>query len=172
MRTPIRLAALALALALLPAAVRAQQAPLTDGQILHIFITMNNGEVISSQNPDEKAEGDVKNFAQMMVTEHSGVRAQAEQLGQRIKPEPNIISMSMENNVKGCTAKLAKLDGDQWDLEYLTAQVHLHAHGLDMLDFNLIPNAKDPALRTLLQQARPAVQQHLELARKLLMDED
>ena len=53
------------------------------------------------------------------------------------------------------------------DARYLEAQIVLHGHTLDMLDFVLIPNADDDAFRTLLEQARPHVEMHLRQAKRL-----
>jgi putative membrane protein len=59
------------------------------------------------------------------------------------------------------------MTGRQLDSAYVAHQVQSHQTTLQALETTLIPNAKDPQVKALLEKARPAVAAHLADAQKL-----
>lgn len=146
-------------------------APITDGQALHIAMTLDMGEVITSEPAVGKATNpQVRQFAQDMVTMHTQAAQQTRDLADRedVTLLPNQVSIASENEARGVAQKLSALSGSEFDMMYMEAQHTLHQHGLNMLDFNLIPAARDAEVRAHLTEKRAVVQQHLERTRQIL----
>jgi putative membrane protein len=141
----------------------------TDQEILHTFITINQGEVITSRPVDESVTGPARAFAQRMIQEHSAVIEQAQALAdqQDLTPQPNLVSVTLTNSAEGTAERLEDMNGMPLAMEYMQAQVTMHQNALNMLDHTLIPNAGNSALRGLLQQARQSVAMHLEDAMEI-----
>ena len=145
-------------------------ATLSDAQILHVFVTTNRGEVVTSEPVAAATAGDsAKAYARDMVAMHGMVLQQAEGLGTRegLAPEANPVSAGLEARATEVAGALRALRGAELDRAYVGAQVELHQNTLDLLTNRLIPNAQNGALRTMLEGARPAVAAHLERARAL-----
>jgi putative membrane protein len=144
---------------------------LTDGSILHIAMTLNQGEVMTNQPGITKATSDsLRQFAQQMVTEH-GQTAQLVQTtatNAGITLRSNIISTMLNNSAQGVAAKLNAMSGVAFDTTYIQAQVTMHHQALDMLDFTLIPRAQNAQVKTLLTDMRAAVMMHLTHAQALM----
>jgi putative membrane protein len=137
-----------------------------DDDILHVFITSNNGEVMTSQPfVEDFQSNEVRDFAMMMVRDHTAANERAEALP--IEPDDNAVSRRMSAMATAKVAELEDMDGMELDRAYMDTQIQLHTMTLDMLDRVLIPNATDPALRALLQSARPTVATHLQEAQRI-----
>lgn len=144
---------------------------LTDGQILHIARTANQGEVLTSQPAVAKAVNDsVRQFAQQMVTEHSQTVQRADSLGtnRQVTLRDNPVSLSLHNSARGTVTQLNALSGAAFDRTYMEAQLSLHQNTLNMLDYTLIPKSQDAQVRSFLTTMRAAVAMHLAHARSIL----
>jgi putative membrane protein len=112
---------------------------------------------------------DVRDFAQRMITDHTGVNKSAVDLVTKLKvtPEDNPTSQSLkgggEENLKSLTA----LKGAAFDKAYVDHEVAYHEQVLDAVDTVLIPNATNVELKALLVQVRPAFVAHLEHAKRI-----
>lgn len=138
---------------------------MTDADLLQVFMGSNEAEILASQTVRESGNAAVRDFAQMMITEHTAVNARADALA--LDPRDNQVSLSMRQMVAGQVRQLSAAAGAERDRMYMEKQVVLHGHTLDMLDHVLIPNARDPQFKALLQQARPAVAEHLRRAQQI-----
>src|SRR5204863_2884113 len=108
-----------------------------------------------------------KRFAQLMVTDHTGVNQQAVALVTRPKvtPEDNDTSKSLKDGGEKNVAALKALKGAAFDKAYVDHEVAYHQAVLDAVDKTLVPNAKNEELKALLVKVRPAFVTHLEHAR-------
>lgn len=144
---------------------------LTDAQIAHVVMTANQGEVDLGNLAKDKAENpDVKAFANDMVTDHSAANEKGNQLTQQISltPEENDLSTQLKSSVDQSKAKLdSTAAGAAFDKAYIDDQVTAHQTVLDALDNTLIPGAQNAELKTMLQNMRPTVAQHLDRAKQL-----
>lgn len=78
-----------------------------------------------------------------------------------VTPEHNAYSYQMQQNLGPMMRELGAASGQDFDRLYMSHQVASHMSTLHALDTSLIPNAKDPQMKAMLQQqARPAVAQH------------
>jgi putative membrane protein len=151
---------------LLPAGAYAQG--VNDAQIASIVVTANQVDVdagklaaSTSKNPA------VKKFAQLMVTDHTGVNTQAVALVTKLKvtPQDNETSQSLKAGGEKNVAALKALKGAAFDQAYVDHEVAYHQAVLDAVDKTLIPNAKNDELKALLVKVRPAFVAHLEHAK-------
>jgi putative membrane protein len=109
----------------------------------------------------------VKKFAQLMVTDHTGVNKQAVDLVTRLKvtPQDNETSKSLKEGGEKNIATLKGLKGAAFDKAYVDHEVAYHQAVLDAVDKTLIPNAQNADLKALLVKVRPAFVAHLEHAK-------
>jgi putative membrane protein len=158
------------ALALAAASGWAQSAGPTDPQIAAIVVTANQVDIDAGKLAQSMAASkEVKDFAQLMITDHSGVNKAASELVQKLKvtPEDNPTSASLKKGGDENVAKLKQLKGAAFDRAYVDHEVTYHVSVLDAIDKTLIPSAKNEELKALLVKVRPAFVAHLEHAKKL-----
>jgi putative membrane protein len=152
---------------LLPAAGAFAQG-ITDAQIASIVVTANQVDIDAGELAASKSRNaEVKKFAQLMVTDHTGVNKSATDLVTRLKvtPEDNDTSRSLKAGGETNVAALKALKGAAFDKAYVDHEVVYHQAVLDAVDKTLIPGAKNEDLKALLVKVRPAFVAHLEHAK-------
>jgi putative membrane protein len=165
MKTTVLFAAALIALA----APGFAQAP-NDAQIASIVVTANQVDIDAGKLAEARAaKADVKQFARLMVTDHSGVNKQASDLVTRlhVTPQDNDTSKSLQDGGDKNLANLKTLKGAAFDKTYVDHEVAYHQAVLDAIDKTLIPNASNADLKALLVKVRPAIAAHLEHAQHL-----
>jgi putative membrane protein len=148
----------------------AQAAAPTDPQIAAIVVTANQVDIDAGKLALSKASSpDVKKFAQLMITDHSGVNKSATELVTKlhVTPESNPTSQSLQKGGDDNVAALKKLSGSAFDRAYVDHEVAYHQAVLDAVDTTLIPNAQNAELKALLVKVRPAFVAHLDHAKHL-----
>lgn len=153
----------------LSTAVTAATAP-TDAEIARIVTTTNNGEIEMAKLAKDKAKDKkVKEFAQMMMHEHSKNNKKSAQVVKKLNEQPKESEMStqLQADAKQEMSELEKLSGAEFDKAYIEKQVMMHEKVLANLDTNLIPNAKDKNLKEMLEKTRTEVAKHLGHAQKI-----
>jgi putative membrane protein len=163
----MKLPVIALAsLLVVPAAASAQA--INDAQIASIVVTANQVDIDAGNFAKTRAKNpQVKQFAQQMVTDHTGVNKQATELAAKLKvtPEDNPTSQSLKSGGEANVNKLKSLKGADFDKAYIDHEVDYHQAVLDAVDKTLIPGAKNEELKALLVKTRPAFVAHLEHAK-------
>jgi putative membrane protein len=163
----MKLSAIALASVLALPAVAAAQG-VTDAQIASIVVTANQVDIDAGNFAKTRVKNPmVKDFAQQMVTDHTGVNKQAAALAAKLKvtPEDNPTSQSLKSGGEANISKLKTLSGADFDKAYIDHEVAYHQAVLDAVDKTLIPGAKNEELKALLVKTRPAFLAHLEHAK-------
>lgn len=143
---------------------------ITDAQIAHIVVTANS--IDSSAGVLAKTKGTakaVKDFAQMMITDHGGVNKKAVALATSLNltPEDNDTSRQLKTAADQSMTTLNGLSGAAFDKAYIDHEVTYHQTVLDALDKTLIPGAQNAELKSLLESSRPAFAAHLERAKSV-----
>jgi len=141
---------------------------INDAQIASIVVTANQVDIDAGKlAASTSSNAEVKKFAQLMVTDHTGVNKQAVDLATRLKvtPEDNDTSRSLASGGEKNIATLKGLTGAAFDKAYVDHEVAYHQAVLDAVDKTLIPNAKNAELKALLVKVRPAFVTHLEHAK-------
>jgi putative membrane protein len=142
----------------------------TDAQIAAIVVTANQVDIDAGKLAKQTSQSkDVQAFAQLMITDHSGVNQAATDLVTKlhVTPESNPTSESLKQGGEQNLATLRKLQGAAFDRAYVDHEVAYHQAVLDAVDQTLIPNAKNAELKALLVKVRPAFVAHLEHAKQL-----
>lgn len=147
----------------------ADKAP-NDAQIAAIVVTANQVDIDAGKLAVTKASSaKVKEFAQLMITDHSGVNKAAGELVAKLNvtPQPNATSEALKQGGDEKLAGFRKLSGASFDRAYVDNEVAYHQTVLDAVDKTLIPSASNAELQALLVKVRPAFVAHLEHAKQL-----
>ncbi len=142
----------------------------SDPQIAAIVVTANQVDIDAGKLALSKSKSkNVKKFAQLMVTDHTGVNKSASDLVKKlhVTPESNPTSQSLQKGGDDNLAALKKLSGSAFDRAYIDHEVAYHQAVIDAVDTTLIPNAQNAELKALLVKVRPAFVAHLEHAKQL-----
>jgi putative membrane protein len=152
------------------AAGTAAPAAPSDAEIAHIVVTANTIDIDAGRLAGEKGENaEVKAFGERMVTDHTAVNEQASQLAGRLNltPADNGTSQSLQSSATQTMSDLQGRSGADFDRAYIEHEVAYHQQVLDAIDNTLIPNAQNAELKALLEQTRPAIAAHLDMARSI-----
>ena len=142
----------------------------SDAQIAAIVLAANTVDSTAGALAEQKgANSEVKSFGRTMVADHGGVNQKAVALAGRLglTPEENATSRQLTQGGEQSRAQLNGLSGAAFDRAYIDHEVEYHQTVLDALDKTLIPNAQNAELKALLEQTRPAVAAHLEMAKNI-----
>jgi putative membrane protein len=156
------------ATALLAFTTAASAQSINDAQIASIVVTANQVDVDAGKlAAATTSNAEVKKFANLMVTDHTGVNKQAVALVTKLKvtPEDNDTSKSLKAGGDKNLDTLKGLKGAAFDKAYVDHEVAYHQAVLDAVDKTLIPNASNAELKALLVKVRPAFVAHLEHAK-------
>ena len=156
-------------LLLAPAASSAQS--ISDAQIAAIVVTANQVDIDAGKLALLRTSNDkVRTFAQLMVTDHTGVNTAATELVTRLNvtPQASATSDALKAGGDKNIAHLKTLDGAAFDRAYVSQEVAYHQHVIDALDKVLIPGATNAELKALLVKVRPAFVAHRDHAKTLL----
>ncbi len=151
-------------------AMPAAAAAPNDAQIAHIAVTANAIDSAAGVMAREKGSAKaIKDFAQTMITDHTGVNQQAVALATKLNvtPEDNDVSRQLKSGADQAQATLQGLTGAAFDSAYIAREVEFHQAVLDALDTTLVPNAQNAELKALLEKVRPAIAAHLERAKSI-----
>jgi putative membrane protein len=142
----------------------------TDPQIAMIAVTADNVDIDAGKLAEKKASNaKVKEFAQLMVRDHTSVNNQATQLAKKLNltPEESATSRSLKSDGDKMMKKLKALSGAEFDKAYIDNEVSYHESVMKAVDDTLIPNAKNAELKSLLETARPIFVSHLNHAKEV-----
>ncbi len=145
----------------------------TDPQIAAIVVAANQADIDAAKVARSHTRNkEVKEFADTMIRDHEGVNKQAKALVKKlkVKPEASDASRSLEKGGKENVAALKKAKGAAFDKAYVDHEVAYHQQVLDDIQGTLLPNAKNPELKELIEKVTPAFQAHLDHAKKLQGD--
>jgi putative membrane protein len=142
---------------------------LSEPDMMGLVGASNAAEIVTSRVAVEKAtNADVKAFARRMVDEHQTMQGQADQLATRLNITPGTPDMAtqktqMANSMAEQLRGVA--NGEQFDRQYMDGQVQ--AHQRTLAELQAMQNTGNAELRTLIQNAIPKVQAHLQEAQQL-----
>ena len=139
---------------------------LSDGQILQIVRTLNDGEIKQAEEAKDEGESEaVKQVAEMIITDHE---MSNEQMDELLNGDLNLDDSPMSDMLKDQAEEthelLQDLAGAQYDCAYLQAQVSQHQMAIDTAKSQLLPNAKAEGVKQFLTAMEPKLQHHLQMA--------
>lgn len=149
---------------------RVQQ--LSDAEIAGVMITANSGEIEQAKLARDRAQDSrVREFAKTMFDDHTAALDRMNHLASQLNLDPATPSQlraQLGSEAAGQLIRLALVAGADFDRTYLELSVLDHSQLLNLLDTQLIPSSKDPALRSELEMTRSLVARHLAAAKELL----
>ena len=166
----MKLSAIVIAGLLLAPVGSASAQGINDAQIASIVVTANQVDIDAGELAKARStNAEVKKFAELMITAHTGVNKSATALVTKLKvtPEDNATSQSLKSGGDANLKALKGLNGASFDKAYIDHEVTYHQAVLDAVDKTLIPGAKNEELKALLVEVRPAFVAHLEHAKHL-----
>jgi putative membrane protein len=143
---------------------------LTDAQIAKILATVDTGEIEQAQLAISKAQQPaVRDFAQQMIDQHTASKQQGAQLVSQagITAASTPIASNLERKAMTMLDQLKGTDAAGFDAAYMKGQVQQHQEVLNLIDSQLLPAAKNEAMRQQLTAAREMVAGHLKHAQQL-----
>jgi putative membrane protein len=156
---------------LFTAAARADEAKLNDPQIANVALTAHNIDIARGRFALQRTKDDrVKLFAQQMVDDHEAGAKEAVALAERlgVKPEESAASKGLLAGAHEAEQRLRKDRGAMFDKHYIETEIAYHQAVIDAVKNALIPGAQNAKLRTLLEQAVPTLEGHLQHAKHVL----
>src|SRR3954463_9053790 len=153
--------------AIVPFAASAQEAGPTDPQIAQIVQTANKIDIDQAKLALKKTKNpQVKEFANQMISDHTSLQKSVNDLAKKLNvtPEDSAISKQLNQQAAEETKKLKSLNGKAFDQEYASHEVAYHQAVIDAATKTLIPNAKNPELKSAVEGAAPLLQGHLQHA--------
>lgn len=143
---------------------------LTDANIAAVVIQGDNNDILYGSLALAKSTNDaIRKFAQTTVNDHRAVNQAATDLAGKLglTPEESVLSLDMRDDAEGKRDEMRELSGAAFDKSYIENEVRYHTKMLDIIDSRLLPVVRNPDLRALISNVRPAVQAHLEHAKSL-----
>ncbi|MBO9667823.1 MAG: DUF4142 domain-containing protein [Bdellovibrio sp.] len=144
---------------------------INDEEITEVMKTANNAEIDAAKVAKKNAsDGQVKAFAEMMVTDHEENLKDVNNLSkvEKIKMKSSDDSKSLKKDATDKLSDVKKKKGHEFDKAYMQMQVDMHKQLLDDLDNKLIPQAQNKNLKVYLQSTRESVQKHHAKAEQVL----
>ena len=142
----------------------------TDANVVDALTAANQGEVDYSNVAVQKATNpSVKEFAQMMVKDHSTMLDAVKSLSSKLNvtPAPNDKVNDLQKESQKDIADLnGKTAGKDFDHEFMEEQVDMHQETLDLLN-DLESKTTNADLKAAIAEAKPKVQAHLDQAKAI-----
>ena len=140
----------------------------SDAEIMGYLAAANNAEIaLSGLGARRATNAAVKQFAQQMITEHTTMRNEGQQLAQRLNINPATRQdFDVREDASDMITDLEDEQGRDFDQEFMEKQIDLHDRVLNRIDDfrNATQNAE---LRQMLERARPLVEQHRQRAEQI-----
>jgi putative membrane protein len=132
-----------------------------------ILRAINTNEIETARVARERSQNDdILRFASVMIADHGGMTQLLDSLVQPISDSANAESRSLRAAGTQLVDSLWKIEGG-FNNTYIQHQVAAHEQALLLLDTALIPSARNPQLKKLLRDLRPAVVAHLQRAQQI-----
>lgn len=159
---------LTLALILISSALPAQK--LTDAEIASAAVTANQIDIDAARIAKGISKNaEVLKFADMMIKDHEAVIKESNALTKRLNVMPafNDVTQNLIEDAEDAKKSFISKTGAEFDKAYIANEVKMHRKVIDMVENDLIPQAKNAELKGLLQKILPTLREHLQHAESL-----
>ena len=148
---------------------------ISDPNIAAMVLALNNTDISYARlalTGGRVQRDDVRQFANRMLTDHTGVNGLVTQLLTKldVAPEDNQLSLDMRDESANKRDAMRDLTGYAFDSTYIENEVAYHQKFLSQIDNLMLRDARNADLRTLLTSVRPAVAAHLAHAEQVRAD--
>lgn len=140
---------------------------MTDADVLSGLAVANQNEIQVAQYAVKQAQNArVKEFARTLEKDHKANLERGQALAKQLGTPPS--EQAREQAAKSVEdTELAGKTGAEFDQAFVSYQVEHHQEVIDRLRNELLPAARDPQLRTFIENTIPKLEQHLATAREL-----
>jgi len=145
----------------------------TDPQIAHIAYTAGNIDIAAAKQALARSHNrTIRSFAQEMIRDHSAVNAKALALVKKlhVTPEANPTSAALEKDATATLKRLSTMNGRAYDRAYIDNEVAYHKTVNGALETTLIPSARNPELKSLLESGLTLFREHQAHAEQVAKD--
>jgi len=147
----------------LPAAAQEPNPPLNDLEIAHVAYNAGAIDIRYAHLALALSDNaDVRDFAQLMIRDHTAVNGAAEELIAEldVAPQDNPMSRALLEGAAQQRAEMAALAGHAFDCAYATNELHYHRLVNRTVAEDFIPNVTVEPLRELLAGALQTFRVH------------
>jgi putative membrane protein len=111
----------------------------------------------------------VRAFATKVVNDHTTRMKKDDKImaGLGISPTDNPVSQQISASADQEKARLDALSGADFDRAYIDEQIKYYRSAIDTFDKDLLPNVRDPQIRSRVEEARSRANDHLKEAQDL-----
>ncbi|WEK21436.1 MAG: DUF4142 domain-containing protein [Candidatus Pedobacter colombiensis] len=150
----------------------AQHPKLTDPEVASVAVTANQVDINYATIAKSKSKNaDILKFAETMSTDHKAIIDQAVALVTKLKvtPKDNSVSKKLMADAEKTKKVLLSKSGKAFDKAYIDNEVAYHKAVISTVETLLIPSAKNPELKALLEKIIPTLKTHLAHAEMVQM---
>jgi putative membrane protein len=153
-----------------PAAQRdsvVRQPVYAEPEAAQILRAINENEIATGRVARERSQNlDILRYAAVMIADHEGMTQLIDSMVPPISDSVNAESRALRTAGTALVDSLWRMEGG-FNNTYITGQIAAHEQALLLLDTAIIPSARNPRLKKLLRDLRPAVVAHLLRARQI-----
>lgn len=139
----------------------------SDAEITAIAAAANEIDVETAELARQKSDNEaVLNYANTMINDHTAVLNQAQNLINRLglTPKENDLSNQLRTDAEQARNRLQSLEGQEFNEAYINHEISYHQKVIETVRDQLIPNADNEELKTLLEGIMPTLESHLRHA--------
>ncbi|OWP64683.1 hypothetical protein CDA63_02675 [Hymenobacter amundsenii] len=137
---------------------------MTDDEFMKMVATGGHNEMGLSQVAlDKGATGATKDFANMMITDHTKAGNELKSIADS---KSVLLPADMDAEHKALQEQMQNLSGEQLAQKYAQQMVTDHQNTVDMFQSE-IQNGQDAAVKAFASKTLPTIQEHLSMAKKL-----
>lgn len=157
-------------LAAMPLSAQAPAPKLDDPTIVAIFDAANSWDIEAGQLASKKGSTkDVREFATMLVRDHTNVRKQGRDLAAKLKVTPTPPKeFALAQVHSDAMKKLGGLEGRAFDQAFLENEVAFHQAVIDAVNSTLLPALQNKEVKDLVVMVAPAFAAHRDAAKNML----
>lgn len=150
--------------------VLAAAAAMNDPQIATVALTAHQIDIDRGKLALQHTKNaEVKQFAKQMVDDHTAGKNEALALATKlgVKPEESDTTRSLKADAAKVHQRLRREKGAAFNKDYIDTEVAYHTAVIGAIKDVLIPGAQNAELKTLLQNAVPTLEGHLQHAKNV-----
>jgi putative membrane protein len=138
-----------------------------EAEAAQILRAINENEIATSRMArDISQNDDILSYAAVMIADHRGMTQLLDSILPPISDSVNAESRAIRAAGTALVDSMQRLEGG-FNNMYITRQIDAHQQALLLLDTALIPSARNPQLKKLMRDLRPAVVAHMQRARQI-----
>lgn len=143
---------------------------LDDPTIVAIFDAANTWDIETGQLAVKKSTSkEVRDYATMLVRDHTNVRKQGRDLAAKLKVTPTPPKdFALAKVHADAMKKLSGLEGKAFETAFLENEVAFHQSVIDAVTSTLLPALKNAEVKQLVTTVAPAFAAHRDAAKNLL----